>query len=103
MRITIYCQSTSHDVHSFYLTVNGEKYFLFSQNYRKGVHGFYSKGVLLNDAIDYSRAGRDIAIVRTMKKIRMYIKYIEKEYGIEVLNQTKRRNRFYMNDRKKYA
>lgn len=37
----------------------------------------------------YSRAHNDSAITRTMDKIPMYVRYIEKEYAIEVLEQTK--------------
>jgi hypothetical protein len=92
MKTCIYCKSTVQGIHSFFLLTREREYFLFSQNYRKGVHEYFSKGVLLDDARNYSKSNRDSALIRTMKKLPMYIKYIEKEYGIVVLNQTKKRN-----------
>lgn len=94
MKATIYCEPTSKGVHSFFLITAEEKYFLFSQDYRQGVHDYYKKGVLLEEATNFSKSHRDNAIRRTMTKIPMYIKYIEKEYGVEILEQTKKRNRY---------
>jgi len=93
MKTMIYCETQGKAVHAFYMLSEGEIYYLFSQGYRKGVQAFYHKGVRLDESMDYSKAHKDTAIERTMSKIPMYIKYIEKEYGIEVLEQTKRRNR----------
>ena len=92
MKTTIYCKSTSHGVHSFFLLSDAGEFFLFSQNYRKGVDSYFSKGVRLDEARDFSRSNRDCAIIKTMNKLPIYIKYIEKEYGITVLEQTKRKN-----------
>lgn len=88
MKTTVFCTPTAKGIHSFYLTYEGEDYFLFNQNYRKGVHEFYSDGVSLNAALKFALAHQDSAILRTMEKLPMYIKYVEKEYGIAVLEQT---------------
>ncbi len=93
MKTMIYCETPEKAVHAFYMLNEGEIYYLFSQDYRKGVQDFYHKGVRLDESLDYSKAHKDTAIERTMSKIPMYIKYIEKEYGIEVLERTKKRNR----------
>lgn len=93
MKATIYCEPTSKGVHSFYLITSENKYYLFSQDYRKGVHEYFRKAISIDEAMDFSKSHRDAAIRRTMAKIPMYIKYIEKEYEIEVLEQTKRKNR----------
>lgn len=92
MKSMIYCKPTERGVHSFYLVTEGREYFLFLQKYRKGVQKYFNKGVSLNRAMNYSKAHNDIALERTMTKLPMYIKYIEKEYDIEVFEQTKRRN-----------
>lgn len=89
MKTTIYCKPTAKGVHSFYLMVGTEEFFLFSQAYRKGVEEYYGRGVRIDESMKYSRAHNDSAITRTMDKIPMYVKYIEKEYAIEVLEQTK--------------
>ena len=91
MKTVIYCEPIEKGVHSFYMLHEGEKYYLFSQKYRRGVHNYYSKGVLMNEALSYSRAHKDGAIIRTMEKLPMYIKYLEKEFSIEVLEKSKRK------------
>ena len=50
----IYCTPTQQGVHSFYLITEYQKYYLFSQNYRKGVLEYFSKGVSLKESMDYS-------------------------------------------------
>ena len=92
MKAMIYCETIEHGVHSFYLVSGGREYFLFNQNYRKGVQEYFNNGVYLDRAMNYSKAHNDSALVRTMTKLPMYIKYIEKEYEIEVFEQTKSRN-----------
>lgn len=92
MKTTIYCKLTAKGVHSFYLMVGTEEFFLFSQAYRTGVEEYYGRGVCIDESMKYSRAHNDSAITRTMDKIPMYVKYIEKEYAIEVLKQTKKRS-----------
>ena len=52
------------------------------------MHEFYSDGVSLNTALKFALAHQDNAILRTMEKLPRYIKYVEKEYGIAVLEQT---------------
>lgn len=94
MKTMIYCEPTERGVHSFFLVNDGHEYYLFSQDYRKSVQEYYSKGVLLNESMDFSRSHKDSAIVRTMSKIPMYVKYIEKEYGIEIFEQTKKKSRY---------
>ena len=91
MREIIYCKTTAKGVHTFYLCTGGEELFLFNQAYRKGVGKYYKNGVSLKDAMNYSKAQKDSAIIRTMSKIPMYIKYVEKDHGIEVLEKTKRK------------
>lgn len=91
MKTTIYCKPTAQGIHSFYLITDGGEYFLFSQNYRKGVQNYFSKGVRLDQARNYSKSNSDTAIMKTMSKLPMYIKYIEKEYGICILKQTKKK------------
>ena len=92
MKTTIYCKPTSKVIHSFYLLIGTEEFFLFSQAYRKGVEDFYGRGVHIVESMNYSKAHKDSAVIRTMKKIPMYVRYVEKEYAIEVLEQTKKRS-----------
>lgn len=95
MKTLIYCEPIDRGVHSFYMVHKGEKYFLFTQKYRRGVHNYYRRGVSMNEAMNRSKARKDGAIIRTMRKLPVYIKYIEKEFSIEVLEQTKRKKQYY--------
>lgn len=90
--VIIYCiNGKNKDLH-FFLRNGREEYYLFTQPYRRGVNSYYAKGVELNKALDHSRGNHDTALIKTMNKLPRYIIYIEKEYGIQVFNKTKRRN-----------
>ena len=93
MKNTIYCKTMSKGVHSFYLKVNGKEYLLFTQSYRRGVNDYFKKGICIEQATDFGRSKFDSAVMRTMSKIFMYVKYIEKEYDIQILKQTIKRNK----------
>ena len=91
MKTAIYCKSAGKGVHSFYLLVGTDEFFLFSQAYRKSVDEYYGRGgVHIDESMKYSRARNDFAVAKTMDKIPMYVKYVEKEYDIKVLKKTKK-------------
>ena len=77
--------------HDFYIRVDGNDYFLFRQPYRKGVNQYFGNGVQLDRALRNNWNKLDRAILRTIDKLPTYIKYIEKEYGLTILERTKRR------------
>jgi len=87
MAIKIYCKPTAKGVHSFYLVDGQNEYYLFSQAYRKGVAAYYRDGVLIDKATQHSKARGDTAVLRTMDKLPVYIRYLEKEQGIKVLRR----------------
>lgn len=99
MQATIMCKKTAKGVHSFYLFFKESEYFLFNQNYRKGVHEYFSKGVPLESSRDYAKANKDSAVIRTMTKLPLYIKYIEKEYGLAIFEKTKKKKEAVNNGR----
>lgn len=99
MKTSIYCKPTTKGVHSFYLIVGNDEFFLFSQAYRKGVEEYYGRVVRIDESMKYSRAHNDSAIIKTMDKIPMYVKYVEREYEIEVFERTKRRSAQYFKKR----
>ena len=79
------------EYHDFFLSEEGKEYYLFTQKKRKGVGDFYKGGMPLDRAINHSFGKRDTAIHRTMDKIILYIKYVEKENGIPILRKTKKK------------
>ena len=88
MKTRIFCKTTSKGVQSFYLQCNDGTFFLFCQNYRRGVKEYFSCGVTLSDALDFSHGGTNSAIKKTKEKLPSYIRYIEREYDISVLEKT---------------
>lgn len=88
MNSIISCKMNKLGGHSFYIKHDGIEYYLFSQDYHKGVNNLFSKGVSINNAFNYKTAKRDYCIVKTMSKIRPYIQYIEKEYDVKILKNT---------------
>lgn len=91
MKARIYCTSNHRGTHLFFLDLGKEQFFLFSQAYRKGVEEFYGRGVFIDESMNYNKAHKDSSILKTMEKIPMYVKYVEKEYDLEVLKQTQKR------------
>ena len=87
MKNSIICKTTAKGKQSLYLKVNGKEYFLFSQSFRKSVRDYYRNAVTIDRALDYS-ASTSLAVSKAMEKLRVYIPYVEKEYGVRVLNKT---------------
>lgn len=88
MMIMIDCERTGNGMHDFYMEQNGIQYYLFTQKFRKGVDSFFRNGVTLEKAQNRKKAKGDTAILRTMDKLMMYIRYVEKETGITALRKT---------------
>ena len=80
MKPQIYCKVTAKGEHCFYLLAEGQEYYL--------VHTYFSSGIRLDEVYNFSKAKHDNAIIRTLAKLPVYIKYVESEYGIAVLKQT---------------
>ena len=85
---TVYCKATGHNQHSFYISTGRREYYLFTQEFRYGVHRYYAGGVDLRSAMDMSKGRHDKGILRTMNKLPKYISYIEKEYETSILDKT---------------
>lgn len=83
----VFSKVVANGTESLYIKIKGREYFLFSQNHYKSVSEFYGDGVDLNRALDFTACDR-IPVHKTMEKLRAYIPYIEKEYGICILNKT---------------
>lgn len=88
--VKLFCKSDGRGRHSFYLQAENEVYFLFCQDYRRSNEEYFGRGVLLSDGLDFSGV-RNYAVRKTVEKLRIYVRYAEKEYGIAVLNKTKKR------------
>ena len=92
MKPNIFCKTTDKGIQSFYVKVQGETHFLFSQDYRRGVKEYFGNPISVDKALRFAGARGDRAIMRTMEKLPAYIRYVEREYGVEVLRKTQRKN-----------
>ena len=84
MQTKIICKVTEKGVQSFYVNVDGKEYFLFNQKYRSSVKKHFWKGLTINEINDYSNATSN-AVRRTLDKLPLYLRYVEKEYGVKLL------------------
>ena len=91
MRNKIYCKTTGKGQQSYYLTVDGKDYFLFTQAFRRSNKEVFSKGVTIDEALRWQGQHSE-SVIRTMRKLPSYIRYVEQEYGIVVLNKTKKKH-----------
>ncbi len=87
----IICKVQTQGVHSFYYIDGDNQYFLFTQDFRKSVKEIFAGGVNINELNNIT--SKSHAVNRTLDKLPAYIKYIENEYGIEILNKTKNKNK----------
>ena len=65
MAVIVSCKPTAKGTHSFYLETGGKIHFLFSQDYRRGVNEYFRKGVRIDNAINFSRAKGNTALLHT--------------------------------------
>ena len=91
MRTEITCVEQTKGRLTFYLDHGPRRYFLFFQPYKRGVSDYYENGVFIDRALDCTRARRDTGILHTMTKLPVYIRYVEKEYGLKILGDGTRR------------
>lgn len=87
MNSIIICRTNQGGNHNFYLNHKGKDYYLFTQEYLKGVNSRFSSGISLDKALAMKN-DRDYGIRKVASKLSMYIKYIEKENNIAVLKST---------------
>lgn len=87
-RIEIYCKSTKDNL-EFYVNANGRNYFLFMQSFDYPAYHRFKKGVELGDALSPKKRRSSHTIKKVCEKLPGYIKYIEQEYGISLLQYGK--------------
>lgn len=74
----------------FYLDYNGKRYFLFNQKYKDSLKRFFENGVVLDDVLN-KRGHNGECVRKIVDKLPSYIRYIEHQYDICVLNKTKKK------------
>lgn len=90
MQAKVYCVTTKRNTQSFYVSIGGKEYFLFSQGYRTSNKEYFENGVTLEDMGNYNHS---LAVRKTLDKLPTYLRYVEKEYGIEIYQKDKKNKR----------
>ncbi len=88
MKAKVFCKTTDKGIQSFYVSVEGKTFFLFSQNYRVSNKSFFAHGVRVDELSNYA-ASRQGCVRKTLDKLPTYLKYIEKEYGVCIFDKSK--------------
>lgn len=106
MKNYIYCTTTAKGEQTFYLIAQGTKYFLFVQAYRRSNKEVFEQGISLFD-LRKLKKHCSYSVRHTATKLPAFIRYIEQEYGVHVLEMTKRKqakvyNRKLMRDEEVY-
>ena len=86
---SIFCEQSKSGRLNFFVSASGEEHYLFSCPYSERAESHFRGGVFLDNAIDCTRAGGDSSILRVMNRLPSHIRYIEREYGLEILRKTK--------------
>ena len=90
MKTKVYCKLAAKGQQAFYLVVENKEYYLFSQDYRSSVKEYFMSGISIRETTNFANA-HSAAVRRTLDKLKTYIPYIEKEYGIVVMDKTRKR------------
>ncbi len=95
----ISCRINRQGNHNFYIEHNGKQYYLFTQEYHRGVNIYFSSGVSLRRTLNI-RTAKDHCVQHTIEKLTPYIKYVEEENEIRILERKEhdRRKNMTYND-----
>ena len=90
---TIYCiPENDGRTLSFYVRQSNEDHFLFMHRFNSTAYEFYRNGVALEKAMSF-KYGKKLncsLMTKISEKILRYLRYIEKEYDMVILEKTKR-------------
>ena len=86
MKAIVYCRTTNKGEQTFYINVCGVNYYLFKQNFRRSVKEVFGKGVRIDELRKLS-SHPSTSVSHTVSKLPVFIKYIEKEYIVNIYNK----------------
>lgn len=64
---------------NFYLILKEERFYLFTQDFSKGVYNFFRNGKTEEQVRAYNKWNNNKRLDKTIEKIPMYIRYVMKE------------------------
>ncbi len=78
MKNKILVNKTREKLH-FYLIAGGKRYYLFTQNFSKGVWQFFQGGRSENELLNFRSWRKNPRLDKTIEKIPMYTRYVLRE------------------------
>ena len=67
---------------NFYLVTKAGRYFLFSQDFSKGVFEFFRRGKSFGELRSFKRWRKNPRLDKTIEKLPLYVQYVLKEEGL---------------------
>ena len=91
MQTTVFCKTTAKAKQTYYVSVEGKSYLLFEQDFRRSNKEFFEKGVSVNEIGRFNNVHSE-SVRKTLEKLPAYLRYIEKEYDVAILGQSRGKN-----------
>ena len=84
---TIKCRIDSKSGNlDFYAECSGESRYIFTRKFRKTLFGYFKNGVSVYKLFELGRAHGNEVVINTTLQLREALKYLEKEYGIQIFD-----------------
>ena len=90
----------------FFAEDEQERVYIFSRKYRTNLFNYFRKGISTRNLYDFTKTRRSSVVINTILQLRTHLRFIEKEYGVEILekrgeNKKPKYNRRHINNRSK--
>lgn len=71
----------------FFAEDEQESVYIFSRKYRTNLFNYFRKGISTRKLYDFTKTHRSSVVINTMLQLRTHLRFIEKEYGVAILEQ----------------
>ena len=91
MKTTVFCKNPERGVLHFYVSNEIEEHYLFEHRFSYSLYSFFGDPIDIDEALDFTKARNNHAVLSIMDKLISYIRFIEQEYEITLLRLTERK------------
>ena len=91
MKPTVFCKNPERGVLHFYVSGEGDEHYLFSHRFSTSLFRYFGSPVCVDEALDFTLARENPAVLSVMEKLISYIHFIEQEYEVTLLRITERK------------
>lgn len=71
----------------FFAEDEQESVYIFSRKYRTNLFNYFRKGISTRKLYDFTKTRRSSVVINTILQLRTHLRFIEKEYGVEILEK----------------